>query len=159
EFVGVATLRIYGVKGIPENYFEEPILSLVGRLLFRIKILADSSPLDSLSLSYILPLLIKVLENGKAIAIKNSSKQAVTSEFVEEDPEEEQLLLAIEIIATHSEAFEDETIPRVEILDVLISLMKLPSKAKLSKGCFLSMCRYIAVSPTKSDLDVILSSI
>ena len=159
EFVGVATLRIYGVKGIPENYFEEPILSLVGRLLFRIKILADSSPLDSLSLSYILPLLIKVLENGKAIAIKNSSKQAVTSEFVEEDPEEEQLLLAIEIIATHSEAFEDETIPRVEILDVLISLMKLPSKAKLSKECFLSMCRYIAVSPTKSDLDVILSSI
>ena len=65
---------------------------------------------------------------------KNASKVAVTSEFVEEDQREEQLLLAIEIISAHAESFEDDKIPRTSILEVLISLMKLPSKAKLSRG-------------------------
>lgn len=159
KFIGVAILRFYNVEGLPENYMDEPLLSLVGRLLFRIKILSDSAPLDSISLSYILPLLIKVLANGKVIAIRNSSKQAVTSEFVEEDPEEEQLLLAIEIISAHAEAFEDVSIPRVEILEVLISLMKLPSKSKISKECFISMCQHIAITPTEKDLKIILDSL
>lgn len=159
KFIGVAILRFYNVQGLSENYLDEPLLNLIGRLLFRIKILSDSAPLDSVTLSYILTLLIKVLSNGKVIAIKNSSKQAVTSEFVEEDPEEEQLLLAIEIISAHADAFEDVSIPRVEILEVLISLMKLPSKAKLSKECFISMCQHIAITPTDKDLKIILDNI
>ena len=144
SFVGVATLRINNVEGLPSNYKDEPLLNLVGRLLFRIKILADQNPLDSISLSYILPLLTKVLQIGKQVAIKNSTKQAVTSEFVNEDQEEEQLLLAIEIIAAHSEAFEDDSIPRDRILEVLLSLMRLPSKSKIAKDCFLSMGQHIA---------------
>lgn len=159
KFIGVAILRLYSVSGLPNKYSDEPLLSLIGRLLFRVKILSDSAPLDSISLSYILTLLIKVLSHGKVIAIKNSCKQAVTSEFVEEDPEEEQLLLAIGIISSHAEAFKDVSIPRVEILEVLISLMKLPSKAKLSKDCFISMCQYIAITPTKKDLKIILDNI
>lgn len=159
KFIGVSTIRVHNIQGLAENYLEEPLLNLIGRILFRIKILADQNPLDSISLSYILPLLTKVLENGKQVAIKNSSKQAVTSEFVEEDPEEEQLLLSIEIISAHAEAFEDDSIPRTNILEVLISLMKLPSKAKLSKECLLSMCQHIAVSLTKKDLKILLDNI
>ena len=121
---------------IDESLEQEPLVSLLGRILYRIKMLSDQQPLDSLSLSYVLPLLTRVLYDGKAVAIKNASKVAVTSEFVEEDPEEEQLLLAIEIISAHAESFEDDKIPRTSILEVLISLMKLPSKAKLSKECF-----------------------
>ncbi|KAG7664813.1 GCN1 [[Candida] subhashii] len=158
-FVGVATLRTYNVKGLPDNLTEEPLLSLTGRILYRIKILADQKQLDSLSLSYILPLLTKVLYNGKLVAIKNSSKAAVTSEFVEEDPEEEQLLLAIEIISAHADSFEDTGIPRSAILEVLISLMKLPSKAKLSKECFLSLCQSISVNISESDLQLLLTNI
>ncbi|EGW32689.1 translational activator of GCN4 [Spathaspora passalidarum NRRL Y-27907] len=159
QFVGVATLRSYSVQGLSENLTQEPLLALVGRILYRIKILADQKPLDSLSLSYILPLLTKVLHDGKSVAIKNASKTAVTSEFVEEDPEEEQLLLAIEIISAHADSFEDEGIPRSSILEVLISLMKLPSKAKLSKDCFLSLCQHVSINISESDLQLLLSNI
>lgn len=158
-FIGVATLRVYRVPNVTENYLEEPILNLISRLLFRIKFLSDSKPLDSLSLSYILPLLKQVLENGKRVAIQNAaSRQAVTSEFVEEDPEEEQLLLAMEIIGSHAEAFEDEFIPRTYILKELISLMKLPTRAKLAKECFLSICQHISVNINNSDLQLLLDT-
>ncbi|RLV88989.1 eIF-2-alpha kinase activator GCN1 [Spathaspora sp. JA1] len=157
-FVGVATLRAYSVK-LPENLTQEPLLSLIGRILYRIKILADQKPLDALSLSYILPLLTKVLHDGKLVAIKNAAKTAVTSEFVEEDPEEEQLLLAIEIISAHADSFEDEGIPRSSILEVLISLMKLPSKAKLSKDCFLSLCQHVSINISDADLQLLLGNI
>lgn len=158
-FVGVAILRINEVQNLPEQYTEEPLIHLLGRILFRIKILSDQRPLDSISLSYLLPLITKVLENGQQVAIKNSSKQAVTSEFVEEDPEEEQLLLAIEIISSHSEIFEDDSIPRTRILEVLISLMGLASKAKLAKDCFLALCQHISVNISDSDLSLLLSSL
>lgn len=159
KFIGVATIRVYDIEGLDSEYKEEPLLDLIGRLLFRIKILSDQSPLDSLSLAYILPLLTKVLENGKAVAYKNSTKQAVTSEFVEEDPEEEQLLLAVEIVSSHAEAFEDEYIPRVDVLTVLISLMKLPSKAKIAKESFLSLCQHISVNISKGDLKLLMDSL
>ncbi|CAK7892363.1 eIF-2-alpha kinase activator Gcn1p [[Candida] anglica] len=158
-FIGVAVLRVHKIAGLSENYFEEPILNLLSRILFRVKFLSDHKALDSLSLSYLLPLLNKVLENGKAVAIRNASKQAVTSEFVEEDAEEEQLLLAMEILAAHAEAFEDEFIPRTHILKELISLMKLPTRAKLAKECFLSISSNIAVSISDSDLQVLLDTV
>lgn len=158
-FVGVAIFRTRHLPGLPESHMQEPLLNLIGRILFRIKILSDQSPLDALSLSYILPLLINVLETGKAVAIKNSTKQAITSEFLEEDPEEEQLLLSIEIISAHAEAFENDSIPRAPILNVLISLMQLPSKAKLAKECFLTLCRYISINISARDLDLLLKNI
>lgn len=158
KFIGVATLRSYGLK-LDESLEQEPLVSLLGRILYRIKMLSDQQPLDSLSLSYVLPLLTRVLYDGKAVAIKNASKVAVTSEFVEEDPEEEQLLLAIEIISAHAESFEDDKIPRTSILEVLISLMKLPSKAKLSKECFLSLCQHIAFNICEGDLQLLLGSL
>lgn len=158
KFIGVATLRLYGIK-LDDSLEQEPLVSLLGRILYRIKMLSDQQPLDSLSLSYVLPLLTRVLYDGKAVAIKNASKGAVTSEFVEEDPEEEQLLLAIEIISAHAESFEDDKIPRTSILEVLISLMKLPSKAKLSKECFLSLCQHIAFNIRQGDLQLLLGSL
>lgn len=159
KFIGVAILRINNVQGLTSNYTEESLESLLSRILFRIKILSDQNPLDALSLSYILLLLETVLERGKAVAIKNSTKQKVSSEFVEEDPEEEHLLLAIEIISLHAEVFEDNSIERANILEVLISLMKLPGKAKMAKECFLSMCQHISVNVTKSDLKILFDNI
>lgn len=158
-FVGSATIRLNNFKGLSENYLDEPILDLISRILFRIKILSDQRPLDSISLSYLLPLVVKVLDNGKKVAIKNSTKQAVTSEFVQEDPEEEQLMLAIEIISAHAEIFEDDSIPRTKILEVLIDLMNLPAKAKLAKECFLSLCQHIAVNINEQDLKLLLDNV
>ena len=152
SLIGVAVLRLYEYSGLPENLTQESLTSLVSRILFRVKILSDQSPLDLITIAYMLPLLTQVLKNGKKVAIKNSKKQVVVSEFVEEDPEEEQLLLSVEIISIHGECFQESTIPRLDILNDLISLMKLPSKSKLAKECFLSVCQNISVNFDETDL-------
>lgn len=157
-FVGVAVLRLYGVKVEPK-YEEEPLESLLGRILYRVKILSDQNPLDAVSLAYALPLLIKVLQIGQSAAFKNSKKIAVTSEFVENDPEEEHLLLSVEIISAHAELFADAGIPRTSILKILVSLMAVPSKSKLVKECFLSLCQYIAVNISDEDLQLLLENV
>lgn len=158
RFIGVAVLRLHDIK-LDEELLQEPLVTLLGRILYRIKILSDQNPLDATSLSYVLPLLTKVLHRGQAAAFRNSKKIAVTSEFVENDPEEEQLLLCIEIISAHAELFADPEIPRTSILEILISLMAIPSKAKLVKECFLSLCPYIAISTSEKDLQLLLKNV
>lgn len=157
-FVGVATLRIQSIA-VPENLTDEPLLDLIGRILYRMKILSDQSPLDPLSLMYALPLLTETLENGIKVARKNASKPVVTSEFIQEDPEEEHLLLAVEIVGAHAEAFEDEAIPRGQILAVLISLLKLPSRAKLAKETLMALSQYISVNAQKDDYELLFGGL
>lgn len=159
KFVGITTLRINNVKNLDPSFLEEPLQDLVARVLFRIKFLSDQKPLDGITLSYMIPLLTKVLEIGRKKAVENSKKPIVTSDFIEEDAEEQNLLLALEIIESHVELFEDESISRTRILKELISLMRLPSKAKVSKDCFLSLCRHISVNLSRSDLQILLDSI
>lgn len=157
--VGVAILRVYQVKNITSNYLEEPLSELLSRVLFRVKFVSDQSSLDSVSLTYLLPLLIYTLEEGKRVALRNADKPVARKEFVEEDKEEEHLLLAMDIIAVHAEQFEDPSIPRIPIMKVLLSLLALPSKAKIAKECFNTLCRSISVAPTQEDLSILLSSL
>ncbi|CAI5153458.1 BEM_HP_G0080280.mRNA.1.CDS.1 [Saccharomyces cerevisiae] len=152
------TLRVHNANGISQDYLQEPLVELLTRVLFRIKFVSNQAAIDSISLTYILPLLINVLEKGKAIALKNADKPVVKAEFVEEDEEEEHLLLAMEIISVHAEAFEDPSIPRISIVEVLLSLLSLPSKAKIAKDCFNALCQSISVAPNQEDLDMILSN-
>lgn len=158
-FLGLATLRVHNANGISQDYLQEPLVELLTRVLFRIKFVSNQAAIDPISLTYILPLLINVLEKGKAIALKNADKPVVKAEFVEEDEEEEHLLLAMEIISVHAEAFEDPSIPRISIVEVLLSLLSLPSKAKIAKDCFNALCQSISVAPNQEDLDMILSNL
>lgn len=157
-FIGLATLRVNKVKHIPDNFIQEPLVDLLSRILFKIKFISDQKPLDSVSLTYLLPLLIIVLEDGKKAAVKNADKPVSRSDFVEEDKDEEHLMLAMEILAVHTEVFEDASIPRIPILTVLFSLLGLPSQSKIAKDCFNSLSQSISVSPTEDDLKLILSA-
>lgn len=157
EVTGVAILRANNVESVPENYAQIPFLSLLSRVLFRVKILADDF-FDLTSFIYILPLITKVLEIGKDVAIKNSKKQVVTSEFSDEDPEEENLSLAIGIISSQA-MLEDDSIPRKNILVLLISLMKIPTKAKMAKECFLTVCQQISVNVVHDDLTLLMNNL
>ncbi|QLQ79607.1 hypothetical protein HG537_0C02540 [Torulaspora globosa] len=158
-FVGIAILRVNQVVNLEERFLEEPLFELLSRVLFRVKFVSGQNPLDSLSLTYLLPLLINVLEEGKRVAIKNADKPVSRTEFVEEDKQEEHLLLAMEILSAHAEAFEDSSIPRRPILQVLLSLLNLPSKSKSAKDCLNALCQSISVSPTQEDVQVLLSSL
>lgn len=158
-FVGLSNLRVNKVSNIPENFMQEPLDELLSRVLFRIKFVSNQQPLEAISLTYLLPLLTNVLEEGKNVALKNANKPVVKTEFVEEDKEEEHLLLAMEIISVHSSVFEDPSIPRVSIISVLLSLLTLASKAKIAKECFNALCQSISVAPTDDDLKIILSKL
>ncbi|KAH3672228.1 hypothetical protein WICPIJ_010080 [Wickerhamomyces pijperi] len=159
RFIGVATLRVQKIGVLSEELKQEDILDLISRILFRIKFLSGQQPFDLYTLVYFLPLLSNVLEQGKAVAIINSKKPVSNSEFVEEDKEEEQLLLTVEIISNHAEEFKNTAIPREQIINVLLSLLSLPSKAKLAKDCLLTLCQYISIDFSQSDLSVIFKGL
>jgi hypothetical protein len=158
-FVGVATLRIRGIGLLDNRFRHEDVLDLISRLLFRIKFMSVQQPFDFITMIYTLPLLSKVLEQGKAVAMKNSTKPVGKSEFVEEDKEEEQLMLVLEIISTHAELFKNPAIPRKQIVKVLLSLLALPSKAKLAKECLLTLCHYISIDFSDSDLKILFGGL
>ncbi|QEU59335.1 Gcn1 [Kluyveromyces lactis] len=157
--VGYATMIVHRVPHLLSDLNSETKLELISTALFKIKHGCRQIPFQSMALTYILPLLVKVMEIGKKVAIKNANKPTNRSEFVEEDPEEEQLLLALDIISTHGEAFQDTSIPRQSIVSVLLSLLALPSKAKLAKEYFISLCQNISIHPTKEDLSLLLKSL
>ncbi|MCH0629598.1 hypothetical protein JNB11_06455 [Kocuria palustris] len=163
QMLGVATLRTSKVAVSPA-FSAEPLLSLVGRLLYRIKMVSDSQPLDLTTLTYCMPLLVQVLKIGYNKTVANAQqKKVVTSEFVDEDPEEEHLLLALDIIQNHASQFElaahAQVMPRTPILEVVVALMKLPQRAKLAKETLTSLCHYIGISPLPEDLELLLSAV
>ncbi|AQZ15615.1 GCN1 (YGL195W) [Zygosaccharomyces parabailii] len=157
-YVGLATLRVKNAANIPANFLEEHLPELLSRVLFRVKIVSQQAALDSTTLIYMLPLLINVLQEGKRVALMNANKPISNSEFVEEAREEEHLLLAMDVISSHAEVFSDPSIPRDSIMQVLLSLLALPSKAKMAKACFNALCQSISLAPTTKDLQLLLSS-
>lgn len=160
KYVGSSTLRLHSVESIPAEYTGKPLDELLASQLFSLKLCSDKSLFNNLTLMYVLPLLVKVIENGKSYIIRNGKKVVkVNTEFSEDAPEEEQLTLALEIISSNSDLFEDSTIPRTSLITNLIELLALPSKAKNAKECFVSLCQNISLNISESDLHIILKSL
>jgi hypothetical protein len=73
---------------------------LVTRILYRLRFASEQLPLDSVSLAYVLPLIVLVLsQNG--------------IEEQKGDEEGEQVLLSLEFLSFHSSSCECPTIPLV----------------------------------------------
>lgn len=157
ELAGAVTLRALDIKGVPENFCQLPVVDLISNVLFRTKMMVDDW-FNTEGFIYIAPLVTKVLQTGIVVAIKNSKKQVVTSEFADEDPEEEHLSLAISILSAQN-MLQNNLIPREPILESLVGLMRIPSKAKMAKECFLTLCQQISVDFTPDDLQVLLRHI
>ncbi|VEU21456.1 DEKNAAC102327 [Brettanomyces naardenensis] len=158
KWIGASTLRLYNIESIPSLYTSANLTELVSSQLFSLKISSEKGQFSSLTLMYILPLLVKVVENGKKYVMKYHKQNQVHIEedYVDESPEEEQLALALSIVSSNSEGFEDETIPRTALLRDLIDLMAVPSKAKLAKDCFVPLAQSISVNIASDDLDILL---
>lgn len=157
SFIGSSTLRLHDVDSVPAQYCGKDLNDLLSSQLFSLKLASDKSQFNELILMYVLPLLVKIIENGKNYVLRNTKKIVkVNSEFSEESPEEEQLTLALEIIASNGELFEDSTIPRTAILKNLLELLALPSKAKIAKECFITLCQNAALNMSEADLQMLL---
>lgn len=151
-FVGVALLRsLYSDKHLNSNMVEEPLKELVNRVLYRVKFLSDRRPLDSITLTFIVPLLLRVLYGNKG-------KGGIGTK--EEEEIEEQIILVLDIIATHSEEFKDTSTPRNDLLFNLIRLMQgNPTKAKQAKECFMSVVQSVSINYSDEELRTLLSGV
>lgn len=141
-FIGAATLRAHDVSALPENLTQEPFEDLVTRVLYRLRFAGEQRPFDTVSLIYFLRLVLLVLEKGGF--------------GTNADDRDAQLVLAIEILSFHTDASSDETIPRAEILSVLISSMQQYGQHyKMIKDCFADMVRCVAPNLSPEEIYVL----
>lgn len=157
QLAGAATLRALEIQGVPETFCQIPLNDAISRVLFRAKMMVDDW-YDEEVFIYMAPLVTKVLQTGLDVVIKNSKKQVVTSEFVEEDPEEEHLSLAISILCAQ-DMLLNGLISREPILEALIGLMRVSSKAKMAKECFLTLCQQLSGNVFLEDLNLLLRNV
>ena len=144
-FVGVATLRAAAITALPENLLTEPLNEMVTRILYRLRFLGEQRPLDTVTLSYVLPLIFQVIANG---GIDSASTEDA----------DEQIVLAIEILSFHAETCTDTQLPRRELLSTLISAMeRYTQHFKLCKDCFMDICRSIAPSMNEPETDAVVT--
>ena len=141
-FVGAAALRARDVSALPDTFTQEPVEDLVTRVLYRLRFAGEQRPFDTVSLIYVLSLVLLVLEKGGF------------SENVEE--RDTQLVLAIEILSFHTDSAADEAIPRAEILAALVSSMqKYNQHYKIIKDCFSDTVRCVAPNMTAEEIGVL----
>ncbi|WPH00312.1 Hypothetical protein R9X50_00313700 [Acrodontium crateriforme] len=142
-FVGVATLRAAGITILPENVLAEPLGDLVTRVLYRLRFLGEQRPFDSVTLSYIFPLLFLTLQNG---GIDRSGEEA-----------DEQIVLAVEVLSFHTAICSDSSLPRQKALSILInSMQRFTQHFKAIKDCFADLVRCIAPNMSIAETTVVL---
>ncbi|KAK3332721.1 armadillo-type protein [Cercophora scortea] len=141
-FIGVATLRAHEVSALPENMTEEPFEDQVTRVLYRLRFSGEQRPFDTVSLTYMLPLILLVLQKGGFGATT--------------DDRDAQLVLAIEFLSFHTDACADEAVPRAEVLTTLIfSMQQYSQHYKIIKDCFADMVRCVGPNITPDEISVL----
>ncbi|KAH6674409.1 armadillo-type protein [Halenospora varia] len=137
-FIGVAYLRALGISHLPDHLVQEPLGALITRVLYRLRFSGEQRPFDTVSLTYILPLVFLVLRDGG---------------FGEADDADAQVVLALEFLSFHTDTCSDSLVPRAEVLSVLISSMQTYNQHyKIIKDCLADLCRCIA--PNITDLEI-----
>ncbi|KAK9468030.1 armadillo-type protein [Lipomyces arxii] len=146
RFIGVALLRAIGVTDVPSNLAQESLRDLVVRVLYRLRFLSEQIPLEAMSLVYVLPLLLLVLD-VKGVSCSNA------------DERDEQVELAIETLKFHTEILTNTSVPRMEVLQCVITFMKsYPVRNKQGKECLLGICQSISGNIADDELNLLLAA-
>ncbi|KAK1244706.1 hypothetical protein MKX07_003505 [Trichoderma sp. CBMAI-0711] len=139
--IGIATLRLRNLSP-PGAYGDEELADLTTRVLYKLRFAGEQRPFDAVSLIYIFPLLFHILREGGVGATP--------------DDRDTQIVLAVEFISFHSITFAEESIPRAELLSVLIhSMQNHAQHYKLIKDCFSDICRCIAPNISTEEMMVL----
>lgn len=141
-FIGVATLRALEISSLPEHLVEEGLEELVTRVLYRLHFAGEQRPFDPVSVIYVLPLAFAILRKGGVGAAA--------------DERDAQVVLAIEILALHTDVCADENIPRAELITILIAAMQQHGQHyKIIKDCFSDLVRCVAPNMTTPEVEVL----
>lgn len=140
-FIGVATLRAAGITILPDNLMAEPLGDLVTRVLHRLRFMGEQRPFDAITLSYILPLIFLVLDHG---GIDRSSA----------DEADEQIILVVEFLSFHTEAFSNPRLPRQRTLSTCIAAMqRYTQHFRPLRDCFTELCRCMGANIIEAETD------
>ncbi|CZT06548.1 probable translation activator GCN1 [Rhynchosporium graminicola] len=140
-FIGIATLRALDVPHLAEQLVQEPLGALITRVLYRLRFSGEQRPFDTVSLTYILPLVFLVLQKGG---------------FGDSDDAEAQLVLALEFLTFHTDACSDVLVPREEVLSILIfSMQTYNQHYKIIRDCLADLCRCIAPNITNQEIAIL----
>ncbi|MCJ1477873.1 translational activator of GCN4 [Lambiella insularis] len=146
-FIGIATLRALGSSQLAAEFHQEPLGDLVTRILYRLRLTSEQRSFDSVSLNYIIPLICIVLQ-------QHGVGQA------EEDEADEQVTLALETLASHTENFSQKSLPRGEVLAMLVrSMQDFSQHYKLIKDCLHDLCRALASNIAPSETKILLRGV
>ncbi|KAL7623573.1 translational activator of GCN4 [Parahypoxylon ruwenzoriense] len=141
-FIGVATLRALGITSLPDSLTEEGLEELVTRILYRLRFSGEQRPFDAVSVIYMLSLIFVILRTG---GIGPGA-----------DERDAQLVLAIEFLTFHTHVCVDESIPRADLLSVLIaSMQQYNQHYKIIKDCFSDMVRCVAPNISVNEIAVL----
>lgn len=141
-FIGVTALRAREVTHLPVNMMEEPLEEQITRVLYRLRLAGEQRPFDAVTLIYVWPLILRVLENA-GFAITTGDKDA-------------QIILAIEFLSLHTDVCAQEEVPRAAMLTTLIvSMRKYRQHYKLIKDCFSDFVRCVAPSISLKEVQVL----
>lgn len=141
-FIGIATLRALDVPQLAESLVQEPLGALVTRVLYRLRFSGEQRPFDTVSLTYILPLVFLVLQKGG---------------FGESDDADAQLVLALEFLTFHTDACADVLVPREQVFSVLITSMQMYNQHyKMIKDCLADLCRCVAPNINDAEIAVLV---
>ena len=141
SFIGVATLRALEVPYLPQSQTQEHLGPLITRVLYRLRFSGEQRPFDTVSLTYILPLIFVVLRHGG---------------FGESEDAEAQLVLALEFLSFHTDACSDILVPRHEVLSLLtFSMQTYNQHYKAIKDCLADLSRCIAPNITNEEISVL----
>ena len=144
-FVGIATTRAINNAFLTSELQQEPLHHLTTRILYRLKILSETWPFDTISYVYTLPLVLMILKNGGI------------GDLISTEETDEQITLALEYLSSHAELCGDTDVPRMKVLEVLIhSLKTYPQHYKLIKDTLMAVCRNVAPNCAKAELSLIL---
>ncbi|KIJ63493.1 hypothetical protein HYDPIDRAFT_175892 [Hydnomerulius pinastri MD-312] len=144
KWVGVAILRSVEVPSVPEELQAEPLISLVVRVLYRLRTLSEQAPFDAATFSYAFPLLARVLRKGGL-------------DFAEEEEALEQIALVLDVIKFHRNEFSDVKFPRKSAMEHVLHVIRhQPRLSKEASSVLIDLGEAIQPTATLDEISVLV---
>jgi len=152
-YVGIATLRVMDIQEIPEQWQEESLGHLCTRVLFRLRLITERTPLSPHSFTYCFALIYEIIEKKGIeyveISYDHESEYAGGAAL-------EQIALGLDIISFHCSGGSSTLLPRESMLKSLLLVIKeVPKLSKTARNTLIEFCKAIGETATVAEISVL----
>jgi hypothetical protein len=148
DFIGWATLRAMNVREIPEKWLQESLGNLTTRVLYRLRFITERSLLPPSSFAYCFPLIHQVIKKG-GIGYENDVESLM-----------DQVALGLDIIYFHSSIGSSPLLPRTEMIQALLQIVKEhPKLNKRARISLVNLCEAIGETAERKEIDMLFNGL